>query len=73
MSLAQLLLRQARLAPERTAIFNGTQPWATYGEWAARSAALAQRLRDAGLAPGDRVLVFMRNHPRYLELLWAAW
>jgi long-chain acyl-CoA synthetase len=73
MSLAHLLLRQARLAPGRTAVFNGTQPWATYGEWAARSAALAQRLRDAGLAPGDRVLVFMRNHPRYLELLWAAW
>jgi len=34
---------------------------------------LAIRLREAGLSPGDRVLLFMRNHPRYLELLWAAW
>ena len=73
MSLAHLLIRQARVAPDRAAIHEG--PWlrATYGQWAARSAALAQRLRGAGLAPGDRVLVFMRNHPRYLELLWGCW
>ena len=73
MSLAHLLLRQARLAPERSAILCGSSPWATYGEWAARSAALAQQLRDAGLHPGDRVVLFMRNHPRYLEILWGAW
>src|SRR5690606_29742651 len=27
----------------------------------------------AGLQPGDRVLLFMRNHPRTLEVLCAAW
>ena len=73
MSLARLLLRQARITPERAAIHDGTRVWATYAQWAARSAALAQRLRGAGLAPGERVLVFMRNHPRYLELLWGCW
>jgi len=73
MSLAHLLERHARLAPQRPAIFNGTQLHATYGQWAARSAATGQRLRDAGLVPGDRVLLFLRNHPRYLELLWACW
>lgn len=73
MSLAHLLQRQALLAPERTAIFCGTTPWASWGQWAARSAGLARRLRDAGLAPGDRVLLFARNHPRYLEVLWGAW
>ena len=73
MSLADLLIRQARVAPDRAAIHHGVEVWATHAQWAARSAALAQRLRDAGLAPGDRVLVFMRNHPRYLELLWACW
>jgi long-chain acyl-CoA synthetase len=73
MSLAHLLLRQAHLKPDQTAIFHGLDAWASHGEWAARSAALAQRMRDAGLAPGDRVLLFMRNHPRYLEILWAAW
>jgi long-chain acyl-CoA synthetase len=73
MTLAHLLARQARVAPERDAILLGTQPWATNAQWAARSAGLAQRLREAGLQPGDRVLVFMRNHPRYLEILWGAW
>lgn len=73
MSLAHLLLKQALLQGERTAVFDGTTPWASHAEWAARSAGAAQRLRDAGLMPGDRVLLFMRNHPRYLELLWAAW
>jgi hypothetical protein len=34
------------------------------GEWAARSARMGQRLHDAGLEPGDRVTLFMRNHPR---------
>ena len=73
MSLAHLLLRHALQTPERPAIFNGSTLHATYGQWATRSAALAQRLQAAGLVPGDRVLVFMRNHPRYLEILWAAW
>ncbi len=73
MSLAHLLLRQARLAPERVAILHGTQLHATASQWAERSAGLAQRLREAGFVPGDRVVLFMRNHPRYLELLWGAW
>jgi long-chain acyl-CoA synthetase len=73
MPLAHLLARQARQAPGRPAIFDGTRPWATHAQWAARSAALARRLHAAGLAPGDRVVLFMRNHPRYLEILWGAW
>jgi long-chain acyl-CoA synthetase len=73
MTLAHLLARQARVAADRTAILEGTRPWATHAQWAARSAGLAQRMRDAGLRHGERVLVFMRNHPRYLEILWGAW
>ena len=73
MNLAHLLQRQALTAPDRPAIFVGSQPWATHGQWAQRSSALALRLKAAGLVPGDRVLLFMRNHPRYLEVLWAAW
>ncbi|RZI44187.1 long-chain fatty acid--CoA ligase [Herbaspirillum sp. HC18] len=73
MSLTHLLVRHAHQSPGRAAIYNGTVPHATYGEWAARSAGLAARFREAGLAPGDRVLLFMRNHPRYLEVMWAAW
>ena len=73
MSLAHLLLKQACQSPDRTAVFHGMQPHASHALWAARSAGLALRLREAGLMPGDRVLIFMRNHPRYLELLWGAW
>jgi long-chain acyl-CoA synthetase len=73
MTLAHLLARQARVAADRPAIFQGTRPWATHAQWAASSAALARRMRDAGLEPGDRVVMFMRNHPRYLEILWGAW
>lgn len=73
MNLAHLLLRQARSRPDTPALLHGAEVWASHGAWAARSAGLAQRLRAAGLAPGDRVLLFMRNHPRYLEILWAAW
>ena len=71
--LAELLARQARLQPEAPAVFDGTRPYASHGDWAGRCAALATQLRAAGLQPGDRVLIFMRNHPRYLELMWGAW
>lgn len=73
MSLAHLLLRHARLSPDQDAIFHGTEVHASYGAWAARSAGLARRFIEAGLQPGERVLIFMSNHPRYLEILWAAW
>ncbi len=73
MSLAHLLLRHAQQTPERAAIFNGSARYASYDQWAARSAALAQRMHAAGLVPGDRAVLFMRNHPRYLEILWASW
>ncbi len=73
MSLAELLLRQARQRPDSPALFDGERLHARHGEWAARSAGLASRLRSAGLQPGDRVLLFARNHPRYLEILWGLW
>ncbi len=73
MSLAHLLQRQAQQHPDRPALFNGTQPVASHAQWAQRAARVGARLRAAGLQPGDRVVLFMRNHPRYLELLFGAW
>ena len=73
MNLAHLLERIARQDADRPAIHLGTQVHATHGQWAARAAACAMRLRQSGLQPGDRVVLFMRNHPRYLELMWGAW
>src|SRR5205807_1605513 len=33
---------------------------------------LAQLFRARGLRPGDHVAVFLENHVRYLEVVWAA-
>ena len=73
MNLAHLLERAALQDRARPAIFNGIQCVATQGQWADRAARVGAHLRAAGLQPGDRVVLFMRNHPRYLELLWGAW
>jgi len=73
LNLAHLLLRMARQYPTRTAIFQGTQAVATYAQWAQRCAHLAQQFEAAGLQPGDRVALFMHNHPRYLEVMLGAW
>ncbi|WP_439113796.1 class I adenylate-forming enzyme family protein [Hydrogenophaga sp.] len=73
MNLAHLLERAALQDPTRPAIFSGAQCVASHGQWAARAARVGAHLRAAGLAPGDRVVLFMRNHPRYLELMFGAW
>ena len=73
MNLAHLLERVARAAPQSPAIFEGARLHATHQQWAQRAARGAHHLRQQGLQPGDRVVLFMRNHPRYLEFMWAAW
>ncbi|HOF31631.1 MAG TPA: class I adenylate-forming enzyme family protein, partial [Burkholderiaceae bacterium] len=73
MNLAHLLARAARTDPARPAIFSGATPVASYGEWQDRAARLAGAFHEAGLAPGERVVLFQRNHPRYLEVLLGAW
>ena len=73
MNLAHVLHRQAQTNPAQLALFDGTCLHATHGQWAERASAAALRLKAAGLVPGDRVLLFAHNHPRYLELLFAAW
>ena len=73
MNIAHLLERHARLSPDRHVLFHGPEPHATAQAWAQRSARVAARLRQQGLVPGDRVVLFMRNHPRYLELMFGIW
>jgi len=74
MNLASWLDRAARADPGRAAIFHGARRWATYGELAARVARLARGLREhARLGAGDRVAIFMKNSPEYLEALYAIW
>jgi long-chain acyl-CoA synthetase len=73
MNLALHLRRTALADPGRPALYEGERLLHTYGALAARVARLATGLRARGLAPGDRVLLFMRNHPAYLELLYGCW
>ncbi|MDM4766613.1 AMP-binding protein [Pelomonas sp. SE-A7] len=74
MNLASLLERAARQHPGRPALLLGSELLYSYAELADRVARLARALREFyGLAPGDRVVLFMSNEPAYLELLYACW
>ena len=44
----------------------------TFAELHRSSQQLAQLLHAQGLRPGDGIAVFLENHPRYLEIVWAA-
>ena len=74
MNLAQLLVRAARVFPERDAVWLGDRPLLRYRKLADRAACLAGHFANTlGLAPGERVALYMRNHVAYLEVLYAAW
>jgi long-chain acyl-CoA synthetase len=74
MNIACWLDATARARPHGPAVFLGTEQMATYGELAARvrrrAAGMAAR---HGIGRGDRIAVFLKNVPDYLELFYAAW
>jgi 2,3-dihydroxybenzoate-AMP ligase len=59
---------------ERTAVVgtgpSGAQRW-TYAELDARARGLAAGLAEQGVAPGDRVVVWLPNVPEYVEVVFA--
>lgn len=73
MNLVTWLERAARARTGSPALFLGARTWATYGELASSCARLAAGLRAEGLGPGDRVALFMKNSPEYLQALYAIW
>ncbi|MGX1307274.1 acyl-CoA synthetase (AMP-forming)/AMP-acid ligase II [Amorphus suaedae] len=74
MNLAEWLVRTARRTPDAPALLSGETVVATYAEFADRAARIAQALRQAhGVAPGDRVALFLSNTPAYLECLYGIW
>jgi acyl-CoA synthetase (AMP-forming)/AMP-acid ligase II len=63
----------AMLRPDHPAqIVAGTGEVLTYRELNERSNQYARLFRSLGLARGDHIALFLENHPRYLELVWAA-
>jgi long-chain acyl-CoA synthetase len=63
----------AEVSPEKPAIIaarSGTV--ITYRELDERSMRCANLLRRCGLRPGEHVALIMENHPRFLEISWAA-
>lgn len=74
MNIANWLEATACAKPELPAIFLGTRQVASYAEFLQRV-----RTRSAGMCAlhglkrGDRVAVFLRNVPEYLELFYTVW
>ncbi|MEQ6247700.1 AMP-binding protein [Sulfitobacter sp. HNIBRBA3233] len=66
MNIAHWLARRAALEPRREALFLGTAPVADYGTFDARARRVAEALHARGVAAGDRVALFMDNHPDWL-------
>jgi acyl-CoA synthetase (AMP-forming)/AMP-acid ligase II len=63
----------AKEHPDRIAqIMAGSGETLTYRELDERSNQLAHLFRSVGLGFDDHVAFFLENHPRYLEILWAA-
>jgi long-chain acyl-CoA synthetase len=73
MNLAHSLQRIALADPRRPALYEGNRLVHDYRGLADRTARLACAFLAAGLQPGDRIALFMRNHPAYLEVLYGAW
>ena len=74
MNVAVWLERAARSRPDLPAVVFGDRIVSSYERFARRAAGLATALRESfGLSAGDRVAIVAKNHPAYLETLFAIW
>ncbi|MCE8002923.1 class I adenylate-forming enzyme family protein [Billgrantia ethanolica] len=73
MNIAHFLDHSARVGPERPAIYHGPALHSTYAQLRQRVQRLAGHFEALGLTPGERVAVYMKNRPAYVETLLAAW
>lgn len=74
MNIANWLYQSALSWPERPAVFEGERVLQTYRELLQavcdRAAELSSRF---GIEPGDRVAIFAKNAPEYIDILHACW
>lgn len=74
MNQAAILAQVARIHGDRPAISHGKTVCRTYRAFGDRVARLAGALlNELDLDPGDRVALAMKNHPLFLEILYAVW
>lgn len=70
-NLARLLWQTAERSPGTPAVvYEGVST--TYAELAAQAAEAAAALRAAGVGPGDRVAVWLPNHPAFASTMYGA-
>lgn len=74
MNVAEWLVRSGRRFPGHPALFSGDRQIADYQLFAKHAAAIGAGLNDRhGIKPGDRVAIFAKNSPAYLEAMFGAW
>jgi len=73
LNIAHYLDHSARVGPTRPALYHGAALHATYAQLQARAQALAGHFVKLGLTPGERVAIYMKNRPAYLDALLATW
>jgi fatty-acyl-CoA synthase len=71
MNIGRWIERRAAVAPERIAIVHGDRR-VTYAEMHRRIGTLSAGLRERGVEYGSRVAWVGRNHPAFLETLFAC-
>lgn len=73
MNIAEWLYKAAQIWPARPAIHDGAELVHDYAGLAQAASDRAAELSARGIAPGDRVAVFAKNDPAYIEALHAIW
>ena len=74
MNMAEWLAASAHLRPDAPALLTGSRVDADYLTFARRAAAVGAHLaKRYGVAPGDRVALFMTNCTAYFECLYGIW
>ncbi len=68
-----LLWRTAVSNPSAPAVALGTRTCHSYGELLQRAGQVSAGLQRMGCRPGDRVAIFAKNDPAWLELMFGCW
>lgn len=73
MNVATWLTQTALSGADRSAVFLGKDCVLTYGAFDRAARSLGAWLQAQGVAPGDRVAIFLPNCPDYLVALFGIW